>query len=125
MEKLRGVKKDGTWDYLAPDVMTKTDNGVEYNLREMQDLINEKRRFLAERFAELKKIEPAHKEPRIYSKHKRRFRLRRPTFQASRPKARKTEKEKEKEAEKGKGKAKAKDSGKGAAAAGKGGKGPR
>ena len=87
-----------------------TDNGVQYNLREMEDLIQAKTDFMSERRSELIKLVPTYKEVPVFKKKKRPIRIRRPLFQAARPKAKKTEKEKEKEekAKEAKGKAKAK-----------------
>ena len=104
-EKLRGTLKHGAWKILAPDIDVETDNGVKYNPREMEDLIKNKSGFLQERRKELKKLVPGYKEPKLFIKRKKKLRVKKPKYQAARPKHKKTEEGKE---DKGKGKAKAK-----------------
>ena len=112
-EKLQGSLKTGTWSCLAPDLDVTTENGVTYNLQEMEDLIRAKEELLKERKNELIKLVPDYKETPLYIKKKKPLRLRRPRFQAVRPKPKKTEKEKEAGKEdKGKPKAKVKEKGK-------------
>jgi len=125
-EKIPGIKKDRTWRFLPPDMNFETDNGVQYNLREINDLIQEKKEFMAERKKELKVLIPEYKPTHVFTRKKRAIRIRRPRLQAKRGNIKgKKEKEKEKEGAKAagdKGKAKGGKAAGGKAAGGAGGK---
>ena len=96
-ERIIGAHKDRTWSALAPDITIRTDNGLEYNPRELDDLIQKKKQMLMERKKELLKLVPDYKEIELYKKEKKKIKLKKPRFKPV-----KSKKEKEKEEKKAK-----------------------